>query len=76
MPRITTADIELICYSPPRPLPARPTDAPPGSEAKIAVMTQRHDRGQQLHHPHDNSEMGAGMMLRRWSTWEMLVERV
>lgn len=35
------------------PLPDQPTDAPPGSEQKMAVMTERASREQQLHHPQD-----------------------
>lgn len=36
------------------PLPAKPTDAPVGSKAKLYVMHQRALRGEQLHHPADN----------------------
>ena len=36
-----------------RPLPAEPTHAEPGSEAKIAVMSERVARGEQLFHPRD-----------------------
>lgn len=36
------------------PLPAEPTDAPPGSLEKMRVMYQRAVRGEQLHHPLDN----------------------
>jgi hypothetical protein len=36
-----------------RPLPAEPTQARPGTEAKILVMQARAERGDQLHHPAD-----------------------
>lgn len=36
-----------------RPLPARPTQADPGSPEKLAVMEQRYKDGEQLHHPLD-----------------------
>lgn len=36
-----------------RPLPPEPTDAPPGSAAKVEVMRKRYWRGWQLHHPGD-----------------------
>lgn len=42
----------------PRPLPRRPTDAPPGSEAKILVLIDRARRGLQLHHPDDAGAVG------------------
>lgn len=37
----------------PYPLPAQPTDAQPGTEAKIEVMAERVARKEALHHPHD-----------------------
>lgn len=37
----------------PRPLPRTPTDHPPGSPGKIAVLAQRAERGLQLFHPDD-----------------------
>ena len=36
-----------------RPLPPFPTDAVPGSAAKVAVMAERYARGYHLHHPRD-----------------------
>ncbi|OAI54026.1 hypothetical protein AYO44_03855 [Planctomycetaceae bacterium SCGC AG-212-F19] len=36
-----------------RPLPTRPTDALPGSLAKVAVFEQRRAAGTALHHPRD-----------------------
>lgn len=36
-----------------RPLPAEPTDAPPGSKEKLAVMSGRASRGESLFHPDD-----------------------
>lgn len=36
-----------------RPLPPYPTDAEPGSLAKIAIMQQRDTDGYQIHHPDD-----------------------
>lgn len=38
------------------PPPPFPTFAIPGTEAKIAVMERRVDRGFQPHHPHDYVE--------------------
>jgi hypothetical protein len=35
------------------PLPHEPTDAQPGSEAKILVLIERAQRGQSLWHPKD-----------------------
>lgn len=37
-----------------RPFPPQPTDAPAGSEQKIAVMLARRRAGFSLHHPGDN----------------------
>jgi len=37
----------------PLSLPGEPTDAPPGSEKKICVMTERAARGEALFHPLD-----------------------
>ena len=39
------------------PLPHDPTDAPPGSLAKMAVMQQRLERGELLCHPDDEKEV-------------------
>jgi hypothetical protein len=36
-----------------QPLPAFPTNTPPGSEARIGVYADRLGRGEQLHHPRD-----------------------
>jgi hypothetical protein len=36
-----------------QPPPAGPTDAAPGSVEKIAVLTERARRREQLHHPQD-----------------------
>src|SRR5262249_38147489 len=36
-----------------QPLPAVPTNAPPGSDARIQVYQDRVARGEQLHHPRD-----------------------
>lgn len=41
------------------PLPARPTDTPPGSPERMAVYGERCERGEQLFHPDD----------RRGSAW-------
>ena len=38
----------------PRPLPDAPTDAQPGSEEKIRILTERAAAGTQLFHPQDN----------------------
>lgn len=37
-----------------RRLPLTPTEARPGSEAKILVLIERHERNELLHHPQDN----------------------
>jgi hypothetical protein len=37
-----------------RPVPLLPTDAAPGSEAKILAMAERFARGEYLHHPDDS----------------------
>lgn len=37
----------------PRPLPSTPTDAKPGSAAKIRVLAERRALGLELHHPLD-----------------------
>ena len=39
-----------------RPLPATPTTAQPGSQAKVQVLRERAARGEALHHPLDNAE--------------------
>lgn len=39
-----------------RPLPRRPTQAPPGSPAKVAVLEQRAARGECLWHPDDATD--------------------
>lgn len=36
-----------------RPIPIFPTCALPGTEAKIRIMRERAERGEQLHHPRD-----------------------
>lgn len=36
-----------------RRLPAEPTRLTPGTPEKLAVMIERHARGEQLHHPRD-----------------------
>jgi hypothetical protein len=33
--------------------PAKPTSHLPGTDGKIAVLTRRYARREQLHHPHD-----------------------
>lgn len=49
-----------------RPLPAAPTQAEPGSPAKIAIMQERARRGEALFHPLD-----AGPRWRRLPrSWE------
>jgi hypothetical protein len=45
-----------------KPLPAEPTDAPPGSEEKMQVMRERLRAGFQLHHPGDRREVEAGTL--------------
>jgi hypothetical protein len=42
------------------PLPRRPTTAPPGSPARIAVYRRRAERGELLYHPRDASDCKAG----------------
>jgi hypothetical protein len=44
------------------PLPAAPTDAPPGSEEKMRVMRARVRAGEQLHHPGDRKDPDAGRL--------------
>jgi hypothetical protein len=44
----------------PHPLPQRPTDARPGSEMKIRVLTARAERGELLFHPQDASCLAHG----------------
>lgn len=43
------------------PLPSVPTDAAPGSEAKIKCMIERLARGESLHHPDDAPLGTAGL---------------
>ncbi|MBL8797972.1 MAG: hypothetical protein JNM56_29005 [Planctomycetia bacterium] len=47
-----------------RPLPA-PTDALPGTAAKIAVLTERARQGQRLFHPADATLAGRQVAARR-----------
>jgi hypothetical protein len=54
-----------------RPLAVQPTQASPGSEAKIQVMIERRARGEELFHPGDASslvaaELDRGKVLRLW----------
>lgn len=44
----------------PRPLPARPTLAGPGTSAKVEVMRERWARGEHLHHPDDATSLQPG----------------
>lgn len=46
----------------------QPTQAQPGSEAKIQVLTQRHASGQHLHHPQDAGVNRSGLLTRRAET--------
>lgn len=50
----------------PRPLPARPTLALPGTSAKVEAMAARADRGEQLHHP-DDPQLLDGEEWERWT---------
>ena len=50
--------------APGRPLPAEPTDAPPGSLEKVDVMEQRYRDGVQLYHPDDAP---SGTSLEGWT---------
>jgi hypothetical protein len=55
MPNLGTPDSLGFCEDY-EPLPAsRPTHAPPGSDAKIAVLTMRAKRGEELFHPRDKT---------------------
>jgi hypothetical protein len=46
-----TGTYHVYSFTP--PLPAEPTDALPGSEAKVAVMEERWRRRRHIHHPED-----------------------
>lgn len=41
--------------SPPLDLPCQPTNAPPGSEEKVAVLAERYARGQKMDHDDDRT---------------------
>jgi len=60
------------------PLPSQPTQALPGTPEKIAVMRERVERGEHLHHPQDarrpwkHAEAVAAMMavVQSAESWE------
>ena len=50
--------------NPPPRLPAEPTDALPGSAAKLAVMAARAEAGFALHHPDDAGAVTGAELVR------------
>jgi hypothetical protein len=49
----------------PASLPGEPTDAPPGSELKIRIMTERASRREELFHPQDGARKKSRLRLVR-----------